>query len=91
MEDALSSVELWWRLGELQAALIETMKSEDARVVIQEPFYPVRTTRIIADKAGGRVLVVRFGPDLEAGETYLSHIDDVTHTVLKGLGEGEAP
>lgn len=70
------------------ARLIETMQARDARVVIQEPFYPVRTTELIAEKAGGEVLVVRFGPDLAAGETYLSHLQDTTRAVIAAVGEG---
>ena len=73
------------------ARLIDAMKLHDARVLIQEPFYPLRTTELIAERAGGQVLVVRFGPDLEAGETYLSHIEDVTHAVLDTLRKGGAP
>lgn len=70
------------------ARLIETMQAREARVLIQETFYPVRTTQLVAQKAGGEVLVVRFGPDLEAGETYLSHIEDTARVVVAALGEG---
>ena len=73
------------------ARLIDTMKSRDARLLLQEPFYPVRTTELIAGKVDGQVLVVRFGPDLEAGESYLSHIEDVTAAVLAALAQGGAP
>ncbi len=73
------------------ARLIDTMQSRDARLLLQEPFYPVRTTELIAGKADGQVLVVRFGPDLEAGESYLSHIEDVTAAVLAALAQGGAP
>ncbi len=71
------------------ARVIEAMQARGARVVIQEPFYPVRTSQQIADKVGGEVLVVSFGPDLEAGETYLSHVEDAARAVIGALEAGQ--
>ncbi len=72
------------------ARLIEAMRTSGARVVLQEPFYPVRTTEIIAERVGGRLLVERFGPDLDAGETYLSHIEELARAVIGALEQGGA-
>ena len=70
------------------ASLITRMKARKARLIIQEPFYPSRTSRLIAQKTGAALVVVRFAPDTASGETYLGHLGALVDEVLQALGGG---
>jgi zinc/manganese transport system substrate-binding protein len=73
------------------ARLIDTMRAHEARLVLLEPFYPARTPELIAEEVGGEVLTLCFGPDLEAGETYLGHVEASVAAVIEALSREASP
>lgn len=72
------------------ARVLSLMKKQGIRVVVQEAYYPKKTSETLARLAGGRVVVLPGGtPD---GQTYLTHlrgIADALYAALVGGAEAE--
>ncbi|MFT3771398.1 MAG: metal ABC transporter substrate-binding protein [Minicystis sp.] len=65
------------------AALLAAMRSQGARAILAESYYPQTTTRLLAEKSGAALVILPGG----AGdhETYLGHVQQVAERILAAL------
>ncbi len=54
------------------ARLLARMQAEKARVILQESYYPVATSRLLAERSGARLVVVDGGPG--PSQTYADYL-----------------
>jgi len=67
------------------ARVLSTMKSQSARLILQEEYYPRSTSATLSKLAKGELTVLRGGVHFERGETYGEHtqeIADLLHDAL---------
>lgn len=67
------------------ATVLKTMKATGVHVVLQEAFYPKKTSRTLTRLVGGRLVVFPGGVDFARGETYLAHLQGITQEVYDAL------
>lgn len=65
------------------AQLLVTMRSQGARAILAEEYYPQTTTRLLAEKSRAALLVLPGGP--ADGEAYLDHVQQVAERILASL------
>jgi zinc/manganese transport system substrate-binding protein len=56
------------------ADVLKVARTEGAKLVIQEAYYPDKTAKLVAKKLAGAALVLSGGTDVGAGETYIEHV-----------------
>lgn len=66
--------------------VIQAIRAQRARLLLQEEYYPDRTASLVAQKTGVRLLVLRGGADLRKGEGYLARVDALVRAVASALG-----
>jgi zinc/manganese transport system substrate-binding protein len=66
--------------------VLQTMKAQGARLLIQESWFPTTTTQLVADKSGAKLVILPGGADVAAGETYLQNMDQLIGALAAGLG-----
>ncbi len=67
------------------ATVLKTMRTTKARVIVQESFYPSRTSKTLAKLARGELVVIPSGARFAKGETYIQHITEVTDALHAAL------
>ncbi len=67
------------------AKVLKSMKANKMKVIIQEEFYPKKTSDTLAKLTKGEVVVVEAGTRLEKGESYVEHIHKVTEGIYAAL------
>ncbi len=67
------------------ATVLGAMKSGQVRVVLQEQFYPTKTSETVAKLASGEVVVLPAATNFEAGESYIAHLTKITEAVHVAL------
>lgn len=67
------------------AKVLQRMKKAEARVILQEAFYPKKTSETLARLAGGRVVVLEGGARFGAGDTYSARITRVAEAIHAAL------
>ena len=67
------------------ARVLKTMKSRKARVIVQESFYPKKTSTTLVKLVGGRLAVFPGGADAAAGERFVDYLRAVTQEVYRAL------
>jgi len=67
------------------AQVIETMKRERVPVLLQEPWFPDTTSKLIAQKAGAALVKLPGAPDAAKGESYVGYMNRVVEQLLAGL------
>lgn len=65
------------------ASLLVAMRSQGARAILAEAYYPETTSRLLAEKSGAALLVLPGGA--ADGEAYLGHVEQVTERILAAL------
>jgi zinc/manganese transport system substrate-binding protein len=68
------------------AHVIEMAKQHKVRVILQESWYPKKTSELIAQKSGARVAEIPGMPDLRRGQGYLAFMNDVVTRLAKAFG-----
>jgi zinc/manganese transport system substrate-binding protein len=63
--------------------VIDTMKKEKVKALLQESYYPSKTSELIAKQTGATVIQVSGGPDFKAGKSYISHIEAIVKQLAK--------
>jgi zinc/manganese transport system substrate-binding protein len=66
------------------ARLIGRARSEGARMVLIEAYYPDNTARIVAERAGGRLVVLEGGTDFAHGRSYVDHMGAIVNALVRG-------
>lgn len=70
------------------ARVLSLMKKDGIRVVVQEAYYPKKTSETLARLAGGQVVVLPGGtPD---GTAYLAHLEGIADALYAALAAPEA-
>ena len=69
------------------ARVLSTMRSTNTSVIVQEAFYPTRTSETVAGMVNGTVVVLHAGTDISSGETYLEHITELCDALFVALSE----
>ena len=65
------------------AELLVTMRSQGARAILSEAYYPETAARLLAEKSGAALLVLPGGA--ADGEAYLAHVQRVAERILATL------
>jgi len=67
--------------------VVQTMRAGRVPLLLQEEYYPDRTAKLAAEKAGARVLVLPGGARLDRGESYLTRMETLVTRVVAALKE----
>jgi zinc/manganese transport system substrate-binding protein len=67
------------------AAVLKLAKQKEAKVVLQESYYPDKTGALCAKKLGGAVVKLRGGADVTKGQTYADHLDELVDELAEAL------
>jgi zinc/manganese transport system substrate-binding protein len=59
------------------AEVLKLARAKEAKVILQEAYYPDKTGRLVAKKLAGQVVVLPGGTDVGSGETYIEHMGHV--------------
>ncbi len=59
------------------ASVLKTMKSTDTDVIVQEEYYPRKTSKTLARMTEADVVVLHGGTRFGEGETYIEHIREI--------------
>jgi zinc/manganese transport system substrate-binding protein len=68
------------------ARVLVAARTQKARAILQESYYPDQTAKLIAEKSGARLVVLPGGADFRAGQTYIDHMEQIVTLLEKGLG-----
>jgi zinc/manganese transport system substrate-binding protein len=71
------------------AQVIKTAKAKGAKVVLEESYYPDKTGKLVANKLGGRVVVLPGGADVSSGESYIEHMDKFVDDLASAFAAGD--
>lgn len=66
-------------------SVIETAKAKKAVLILEESYYPAKTTELVAEKIGGSVVIIDGGADFDGGSTYAEHIEKMVQALEKGV------
>lgn len=69
------------------AGVLATMRRTGTKVIIQEAHHPTSTSATVAKLAGARLVVITGGTELEAGQTYLGHVERVAKEIYDALAQ----
>lgn len=70
------------------ASLVETIKAEQVRVILIEPYYNLRVAETVAERSGARVLILPSSVGGADGtDTYLDLFDYLIHKLSEALSE----
>jgi zinc/manganese transport system substrate-binding protein len=59
------------------AHVIELGRKTDAKLVLQEAWHPDQTSKLVAEQAGVRLVVIPGAPDYRGGQSYLGFVNDI--------------
>jgi zinc/manganese transport system substrate-binding protein len=65
--------------------VLKLARANNAKVVLQEAFYPDKTGALCAAKLGGSVVKLPAGADVAGGETYIEHVGKVIDALAAAL------
>jgi zinc/manganese transport system substrate-binding protein len=57
------------------ATVLQKMRQESVKLVLQEEYYPATTATLVAEKSGAHLVLVPGGADFAHGETYLAKME----------------
>lgn len=67
------------------AEVLQTMRQTGSRIIVQEEFYPTNSTETLAQLAGGSVVSIAGGTDVEAGQSYVQHLSATADRLYDAL------
>lgn len=65
------------------ADLLGVARAQGVKLLLQEPWYPTNTSRVIADRAGAALVVLPSSPDVAKGKTYLDFMNELVARLHK--------
>jgi zinc/manganese transport system substrate-binding protein len=68
------------------AHVVQVAKQSGARALLQESFYPAKTSQLIAQRAGLELVRLPAAPDFQNGESYIAHMNRVVELLAKACG-----
>ena len=74
------------------AQVLSTMRTQQARVIVQESYQPTNVSQTLAGLAKGEVIVIAGGARVAKGQSYEAHMKEVADALYRALqGSGPAP
>ncbi|HEX8697663.1 MAG TPA: metal ABC transporter substrate-binding protein [Myxococcaceae bacterium] len=71
------------------AKVLTQARTQKARFILQEEFYPDAISRLLAEKIPAPLIIIPGGTDFRGGETYLENMEQLVKALEKGLtGKG---
>ncbi len=67
------------------AEVVQTMRGESVRLLVQESYYPQNTSSRVTELSDAALVVIDGGTDFEGGETYAAHIQGVADVIYAAL------
>lgn len=67
------------------AQVLKQMRSTQTRVIVQEGFYPTGPSQTLSTLAKAKLVVVPGATDFGSGQSYLTHLQEVTDAIFAGL------
>jgi len=67
------------------ARVLNTMRSKHANVIVQEAYYPTKTSKTLARMAKGEVAVIPGGTNFQGGETYIERIERTAREIYDAI------
>ena len=67
--------------------LVETIRSEDIRILLAATYYSQQQVEAIVERTGCRAVRVPMGPDFPHGEDYISYMDRLVSSLAAAAGE----
>lgn len=67
------------------ASVLQTMKAQNIRVVLQEEFYPRATSNTLASMTDGEVVILPGATRFDRGQTYLAHMQELADAIFAAL------
>lgn len=67
------------------AEVLKTMKERDAHVIVQEDYYPSKTSETVAKLGNGKVVKLAGGTNFEAGERYVDRIKTISRSLYEAV------
>lgn len=67
------------------AHVLSVMKNKHARIIVQEEFYPRKTSDTLAKLGVGEVVILPAASDFEHDEGYLHHLGEITEALYAAL------
>jgi zinc/manganese transport system substrate-binding protein len=68
------------------ARVVATARSRQARMILQESFYPTSTSRLVAEQSRAPLVVIPAQPGFREGQSYFAWMNEVVR-LLKGAGD----
>jgi zinc/manganese transport system substrate-binding protein len=69
------------------AKVISVAREGQVRLILQESFYPDSTSKLIAKKAGARLVTIPGAPNYRGGQSYVGFVNDVVTRIERALGK----
>ena len=69
------------------ARVLSAMKQQQARLILQEEYYPRHTSETLSKLAAGELTVLRGGAHIERGETYTQHTLETADLLYEALSK----
>ncbi|MBA2664920.1 MAG: zinc ABC transporter substrate-binding protein [Bradymonadaceae bacterium] len=67
------------------ARVVEAIKSQKIRLILQSEYYPLSTANILAQQTGAKIVVI--AAQTREDQRYVEHIDHVVSLIFEGLHE----
>jgi zinc/manganese transport system substrate-binding protein len=67
------------------ARVISTARQSDVKIILQESWHPDTTSKLIADKAGAKLVVVPGAPNFRGGQSYIGFVNEIVTRLEKAL------
>ena len=67
------------------ATVLQTMKTQKVTLILQENFYPQKTSQTLARLAGARLIVLDGGTRFKAGERYIDHLKKISEALYNAI------
>jgi zinc/manganese transport system substrate-binding protein len=67
------------------AHVIDLARKTDVKLILQESWHPAQTSKLVAEQAGVRLVVIPGAPDYRGGQSYLGFVNEI----VTRLGEAK--
>jgi zinc/manganese transport system substrate-binding protein len=65
------------------AHVIELARTTDVKLIVQESWYPEQTSKLVADQAHARLVVIPGSPDYRSGQSYIGFVNDLVNRLAQ--------
>ena len=68
------------------ARVISVARTSGVRAILQESWYPSRTSRLIASKSGAKLVTIPGAPNFKGGQSYIGFINEIVKKLAAATG-----